>query len=150
MLVELLRSQIYTVLRGDSMIEMFKVKTSLDEFERIVLASKNQNNQIYIGHSFYYGGREGAEYLLFLYKDPLPAGNFLTGWNILDETSLHITIVDEKDHQTAVEDFLCCQDPNLTMEDITFIPIRDFSEVDDIMNQIVMKPGQAVGFVIKK
>lgn len=150
MLVELLRSQIYTGLRGDSMIEMFKVKTSLDEFERIVLATKNQDNQIYIGHSFYYGGRDGAEYLLFLYKDPLPAGNFLTGWNILDETSLHITIVEERDHKTAVEDFLCCHDPKLTIEDITFIPIRDFSEVDDVIERIKLKPGQVVGCFIKK
>ena len=50
------------------MIETFRVKTSLDEFERIVLLYKAQDGKTFIGHSFYYGGRDGSEYLLFLYN----------------------------------------------------------------------------------
>ena len=56
------------------------------------------------------------EYLLFLYKDPLPQGGLLEGWNELDETSYHITIVGVHDHRIAVEDFLVCHNPELTWE----------------------------------
>ncbi len=34
------------------MIETFRVKTSLDEFERIVLLYKAQDGNTFIGHSF--------------------------------------------------------------------------------------------------
>ena len=63
------------------MIETFRVKTSLDEFERIVLLYKAQDGKTFIGHSFYYGGRDGSEYLLFLYKDPQPQGVLLECFN---------------------------------------------------------------------
>ena len=98
------------------MIETFRIKTSLDEFERIVLLYKDEANNVFIGHSFYYGGRDGSEYLLFLYKEPLPKKDLLAGWNALDETSCYITIVGVHDHRIAVEDFLVCHNPQLTWE----------------------------------
>lgn len=132
------------------MIETFRVKTSLDEFERIVLLYKAQDGKTFIGHSFYYGGRDGSEYLLFLYKDPLPQGGLLEGWNELDETSYHITIVGVHDHRIAVEDFLVCHNPELTWEDVIYVLVHDFTEVDSVYKELNPQPGRAYAFVIGK
>ncbi|MCH1939098.1 hypothetical protein [Holdemania massiliensis] len=132
------------------MIETFRIKTSLDEFERIVLLYKDETNNVFIGHSFYYGGRDGSEYLLFLYKEPLPKKDLLAGWNALDETSCYITIVGVHDHRIAVEDFLVCHNPQLTWEDVIYIPTEDFMEMNQIYSQLDLKAGCAYAFVIRK
>ena len=39
--------------------------------QNIVVVYKDEKGDYYLGHSFYYGGRN-SEYLMFLYKDKLP------------------------------------------------------------------------------
>lgn len=127
-----------------------KVLTNLNEYERIVLVYKDENGIVHMAHSFFYNGRDGSEYLLFLYKDELPKGNIIDAWNYLDENSTNITIVGVHDHETAVEDFLCCWNPKLNWKDVDYYEVNDFSEVDDLYETIIIENNCAVGFGIRK
>ena len=56
--------------------------------QNIVVVYKDEKGDYYLGHSFYYGGRN-SEYLMFLYKDKLPMDKGLVaGWNYLDDNSV--------------------------------------------------------------
>lgn len=132
------------------MAQTVKIVTDLNNFERIVLAHKSSEGVVHIAHSFFYNGRDGSEYLLFLYKDALPKGNFVEGWNYLDENSVNTAIVGVHDHGVAVEDFLACWDPNQTINDVEFFQVKDFSEVDDMYDKVKIEPNHVVAFGIVK
>ncbi|MEG0239030.1 hypothetical protein [Anaerorhabdus sp.] len=132
------------------MNQSVKIVTDLNNFERIVLAYKDGEGVVHIAHSFFYNGRDGSEYLLFLYKDPLPKGNFVEGWNYLDENSVNTTIVGVHDHGVAVEDFLAAWDPTKIMSDVNFYQVKDFSEVDEMYDKIKIDNHQVVAFGILK
>lgn len=132
------------------MTQTVKVLTNLNDFERIVLAHKNNEGVVHIAHSFFYNGRDGSEYLLFLYKDALPAGNFIEGWNYLDENSINTTIVGVHNHEIAVEDFLACWAPEKKWNEIQYYEVNDFSEVDDMYDKIKLDNNSVVAFGITK
>jgi len=109
----------------------FRILKDLDSVTRLVLVYVDDKNEVHIAHSFYYGGRESNNYLIFLYKDSLPQGmSFIEGWNYLDENSTDIVTVPVADHVTAVSDFLQVFKPSLNWTDLTYYEVKDFAELD--------------------
>ena len=53
-------------------------------------------------------------------------------------------------HRIAVEDFLVCHNPELTWEDVVYVPVHDFTEVDSVYKELDPQPGRAYAFVIGK
>ena len=51
------------------MSEMTKVVASFNSYERVLMFYKDVNNNVYIGHTFLYNGRDDSKYMLFLYKE---------------------------------------------------------------------------------
>ncbi len=133
------------------MASVFKVLPTIDEFHSILMLYKNDQNEVYLAHSFYYGGREGSKYLLFLYKDALPNFNeVIKSWNYLDDNSPNIVVVGEQDHNTAIYDFLHGFKTNLELQDVNFIEIDRYDEVDPHLDLHPILPHQVVAFIQKK
>ena len=40
-----------------------------------------------------------------------------------------MTVVGVQDHRISVEDFLVCHNPDLTWENVVYVPVYDFTEV---------------------
>ena len=131
------------------MSEMTKVVASFNSYERVLMFYKDVNNNVYIGHTFQYNGRDDSKYMLFLYKDALPKGNVIEGWNYLDENSFNIVTIGVNDIKLAIDDFLSVYDTSITWETMSYYEVKDFSEVDDIFEKINLKSNSAVGFVFR-
>ncbi|OCN04851.1 hypothetical protein A4S06_10120 [Erysipelotrichaceae bacterium MTC7] len=86
----------------------------------------------YIAHSFIHNGREG-KYLSILYKDPLPTGDFIAGWNYLDDNSFSMVMIPEKNQEMAVEDFYAAWNPEMLAQGIEIIEVKGFDEVNRLM-----------------
>lgn len=133
------------------MTNTIRFKNTLEDFQRIVLVYKNLDGSLQMGHSFFYDGRDGSEYLLFLYKDALPENlDFLQGWNYLDENSTNTVIVGETNHETAVDDFLCCFNDTLKWSTIDYVQVANFSEINQKLLDADLKLNHAIGFAIFK
>ena len=131
------------------MSEMTKVVASFNSYERVLMFYKDVNNNVYIGHTFLYNGRDDSKYMLFLYKDALPKGNVIEGWNYLDENSFNIVTIGVNDIKLAIDDFLSVYDTSITWETMSYYEVKDFSEVDDIFEKISLESNSAVGFVFR-
>lgn len=101
--------------------------------------------QRYLAHAFIYNGRD-AKYLLFLYKDGLPKGGIIAGWNYLDDTSYKTVIVPEATMEQAIDDFLAVWKPNDIQKEIEIIEIEGFDEIDTYMEDKEIKKEEIVFF----
>ncbi len=122
------------------------------EYDDIVLISRDADGRYYLGHSFYYGGRD-SNYLLFLYKDELPLkkdGDLLSAWNDLDDNSFRTVIVSETDNQIAVEDFLYSHGHNRDWKSIAYRSVENYSEIDEDFAKEELNPGEVIGYAILK
>jgi len=102
----------------------------------------------YLAHAFIYNGRD-AKYLLFLYKDPLPRGEVIEGWNYLDDTSYKTIIVPEPTMEQAIDDFLAVFKPEWMQEAIEIIEIEGFDEIDKVLQQKAIKQQEVLFFARK-
>lgn len=137
--------------RGNIMTNVIRFNNNLENFQRIVLVYKNLDGTLQMGHTFFYDGRDGSEYLLFLYKDKLDTSkDFLSAWNHLDESSFTTVIVPESNLEVAIDDFLVSFNETLSWKNIDYIPIKDFSEIDSKLKDFNLKLNHAVGFVVEK
>ncbi len=92
----------------------------------------HQGGKRYFSHSFIYHGRDG-KYLQFFYKDPLPEGDFLKGWNYLDDHSFRIVMVPEPSQAVAIDDFIAAHNPISQINAIEIIEIGGFDEIDTLL-----------------
>lgn len=111
------------------MTSIIKIKTSLDDYNNIVMIHKGAEGTCHLAHSFVYNGHDGSSNLLFLYKDNLPEMEFLAAWNYLDDTSYTTVIVSEPSHEQGIDDFLACWCPEKTIADLEFYAIKGFDEI---------------------
>ena len=111
------------------MNSIIKIKTSLDDYNNIVMIYKDLEGNSHLAHSFVYNGHDGSTNLLFLYKDILPEMDFIRAWNYLDDNSYSTVIVSEPTHEQGIDDFLACWCPNKTVDDLEFISINGFDEI---------------------
>lgn len=116
----------------------------------LVLVTKGEDNQYYLGHTFYYGGRD-AEYLLFLYKDALPLAtkDLVEAWNHLDDTSFTTVIVNETSIQVAVEDFLYAHGQNKAFNEIEYEVVNDYVTLDKVFKNHNPQVQQTIAYIIK-
>ncbi|MEF9968402.1 MAG: hypothetical protein RR766_07785 [Longicatena sp.] len=126
------------------------VRKTFNEYQSVVMIHHNQNNETHMAHSFFYNGRDGYSHLLFLYKDALPKKPFLEAWNELDDTSIHIVIVPEVNHEQGIDDFLSCWCPEQTLETIEINEIDEFSEIEKMLAKKEMKTQEVMFFAIKR
>ena len=137
------------ILLKRCMMDTVKIMQDLNGVQRIVLAYKNYDNEIYIAHSFYYGGRENSQYLIFLYEEPLPTKmKFLDAWNYLDNNSYKIRTVPVDNHAVAVDDYLSIYRPDLSWKDLTYYLCEDFTQVEKDFEKIAISANQVVAFII--
>ena len=101
------------------------------DYKSIVMLYQN-NQERYLAHTFIYNGRD-SKYLLFLYKDALPKGTLIEGWNYLDDTSYKTVIVPEPSLEQAIDDFLAVWKPNCIQKSIEIIEIKGFDEIDKVL-----------------
>jgi hypothetical protein len=116
--------------------------------QNIVIVYKDEKGDYYLGHSFYYGGRN-SEYLMFLYKDKLPMDKGLVaGWNYLDDNSVNTVLVGEENNQIAVEDFLYAHGMAKDWKKVTYREVPDFMELDKDFKTQHMNNGEVLGYVV--
>jgi hypothetical protein len=116
-----------------------------------VLVYRDEAGDYYLGHAFFYNGRD-SKYLLFMYKEALPLTNkdLMAAWNYLDDNSVSITIVNEPSNQVAVEDFLYSHGLERSWKSIQYRSVRDYMQLgQDFMNSKIEK-GTAIGYIITK
>ena len=112
-------------------MDTIKIMKDLNDVQRIVITYKNSLGEVFLGHSFYYGGREGSQFLIFLYEEKLPSGmKLLDAWNYLDNNSYKIRTVPVESHAVAIDDFLMIYKPELSWSDLTYNKVKDFSELE--------------------
>jgi len=112
-------------------MDTIKIMKDLNDVQRIVITYKNGLGEVFLGHSFYYGGREGSQFLIFLYEEKLPSGmKLLDAWNYLDNNSYKIRTVPVESHAVAIDDFLMIYKPELSWSDLTYNKVKDFSELE--------------------
>lgn len=126
------------------------VRKSFMKYQSIVMIHTNEQNEKHMAHSFFYNGRDGNSHLLFLYKDQLPALSFIEAWNKLDDTSIHIVIVPEVNHEQGIDDFLSCWCPNETIDTIEINVVSGFDEIDSMLKEDDLKKQEVVFFAIDK
>ena len=131
-------------------MDRIKIMKNLDNVGRIVIAYKNNSGEIFLAHSFYYGGREGSKFLIFLYEEKLPANmKLLDAWNYLDNNSYKIRTVPVDSHAVAVDDFLMIYKPELTWSDLTYNTVRDFSELEKEFDSLDFKNDSIAAFILE-
>lgn len=113
-------------------------------YDSMVMIIRKEDKR-YFSHSFIYHGRDG-KYLQFLYKDPLPEGDFITGWNYLDDHSYRIVMVPEPSQEVAVEDFIAAYQPTSQINAIEVIEIKGFDEIDDLLHDPNIEKQEVVIF----
>ncbi|MCI5773964.1 MAG: hypothetical protein MR210_05315 [Erysipelotrichaceae bacterium] len=123
---------------------------SFENYGRIIMITKNDEGEIHLAHSFYYGGRDEAKYLLFLYKDALPKNlDLLAGWNYLDDNSIKTVIIPEVNHRTSIEDFIAAFNiPSLN--DIIFYEVDDFDQLNKVYEKLDLNVDRNVAYLFKK
>ncbi|MCH4207679.1 MAG: hypothetical protein LKF79_00675 [Solobacterium sp.] len=133
------------------MVKAVKFEDNLEAFQRIVLIYQNDKGERYLGHTFFYNGRSGYEYLLFLYKQPLPENmGIMDGWNWLDDNSPSVYTIGESTIQTGVEDFLYANGLEKDWKQIQYYEASDFIAMSKEFNNIGMKNGDVIGFGFPK
>lgn len=101
------------------------------DYQSIIMIYNGENEK-YLAHSFIYNGRD-AEYLLFLYKQPLPKMKFIEAWNYLDDNAFDTTIVPVPSLEQAIDDFLAVWKPDCIQESIEIIEVSGFSEIEKLL-----------------
>ena len=104
----------------------------------------------HLAHSFYYDGKDSAKYLLFLYKDALPKGEFLDAWNELDDNSFQITIVPEPSYEQAIDDFTAAFLPEKLDDAIEIYEVEDFAEMQDLIDGELKANKELMFFAVRK
>ncbi len=132
------------------MAEIMMLKEAIEKFDSIVMLYKNENNEIFLGHSFFYNGREDSKYLLFLYRSALKNDKILESWNDLDENSLDIAIVGTQTHELAIEDFLHAHKCEVGLDEVYFIEIDLYSEIEKNLKEVNFSKNQVFAFFMKK
>lgn len=100
-------------------------------YKSIVMVYQKHGIQ-HLAHVFVYEGRE-ARYLLFLYKDQLPKGDFIKAWNELDDTSYQTMMVPEPTLEQAIDDFLAVWNFTLIGQPMEIFEVQGFDEIETIM-----------------
>ena len=122
------------------------------KYDDIVLISRDADGRYFLGHSFYYGGRD-SNYLMFLYKDELPLKkdrDLLSAWNDLDDNSFRTVIVSETDNQIAVEDFLYAHGHNRDWKSIAYRSVEDYAQMNEDFAEEKLNPGEVIGYAMLK
>ncbi|MDH6366959.1 MULTISPECIES: hypothetical protein [Breznakia] len=109
---------------------IYQKQPNLD-YRSLVMVYFNGSER-YLAHSFIHNGREG-KYLSILYKDPLPEGDFIAGWNYLDDNSFSMVMVPEVSQELAVEDFYAAWNPDMITKGIEIIEVKGFDEINRLM-----------------
>ena len=120
------------------------------DYQDMVLLCKDNQGDIYLGHSFLYHGRD-ALYLLFLYKDKLPLDkedDLIQAWNYLDENSIRIVMVGEQNGEIAVEDFLYSHGMDKDWRSIKFYTVSNYMELDSFFDPGKMKSKDCICFIL--
>ena len=106
----------------------------VEQYHHIILLYKDMVGQMYLGHCYQNNGRDTSKYLLFLYKDALPKMDFLSGWNFLDDNSISTVIVEVREAELGILDFLSCYNPEYDLSDLKPIVINNFQEIQENLN----------------
>ena len=117
-----------------------RFEKDLSEFQSIVMLYRNEENNVYIGNTSFYGGSiPERQCLNILYKDPLPKDrDVMSGWNYLDDTSPKIYLSYCTDMETAVEDFMYAHG------------LENFTDITDALFDSPVKKGEVKAFAMKK
>lgn len=131
-------------------MDTIKIMQDLNDVKRIVITYKNGLGEVFLGHSFFYGGREGSKFLIFLYEEKLPKKmKLLDAWNYLDNNSYKIRTVPVESHAVAIDDFLMIYKPNLTWKDLTYYKVKDFSELENEFSVLETDNDTVSAFIIE-
>jgi len=116
-----------------------------------VLIYRDEAGDYYLGHAFFYNGRD-SKYLLFMYKEVLPLTNkdLMAAWNYLDDNSVNIAIVNEPSNQMAVEDFLYSHGLEKSWKHIQYRSVSDYMELAQDFRGLKIEKNTAVGYIITK
>lgn len=118
------------------------------QIDNIVLVYFDKMKNIYLGHAYYYGGKS-TEYMLFLYKDFVPAGmSLLDGWNYLDENSINTVIVGEESSKIAIEDFLYSRKLEKDVAQVHYTKVNDYDEMNEHFKTLQLQEGCVVGYIV--
>ena len=107
-----------------------RFEKDLSEFQSIVMLYRDEENNVYIGNTSFYGGSiPERQCLNILYKDPLPKDrDVMSGWNYLDDTSPKIYLSYCTDMETAVEDFMYAHGLERNWRSIDYTGLRFYKE----------------------
>ena len=109
-------------------------KSCFGQYHHVIMVYKDKVGEMFLGHCYHNNGRDNAKYLLFLYKDAMPKMDFLSGWNYLDDNSISIVIVEVKEAQLGILDFLSCYKSDYDLLDLKPIIINNFQEIQKNLN----------------
>lgn len=113
-----------------------EILNRIHEFHHMIMVFKNEKNEMYLGHCYQNNGRDTAKYLLFLYKDILPKMDFLSAWNYLDDNSYTTVVVEVSEAETGMMDFIACYKPHGVLEDMEFVEINTFQDIQKNLNDL--------------
>lgn len=136
----------------DHMSEIITFSEDLDMFQNIIILYMDENGDRYIGNTSYYNGRGNAcDYLSVMYRDKLPADmEVVQGWNWLDDNSARIALIPEESMRVGVEDFLAARGLVKDWKTLDYHVIEDYTGIHQYFSRNPLKPGQIIGFGIRK
>ena len=133
------------------MSEVIKFSDHLEMFQNIVILYRDENGKLFIGNTYYYGGRGNMDYLSILCKDSLPEEmDIMEGWNWLDDNSPNIILVPEETMEIGIEDFLFAHGMEKNWRTIDYYKIHDYTDIEPFVAAKPIKKGMVVAFGIPR
>ncbi len=124
----------------------------LSGFQNIILLYRDENNNVFIGNTSFYGGSiSERQYLSLLYKDALPKDrDVISGWNYLDDTSPNIYISYSSEMTTAVEDFMYSHGLEKNWRSIQYTLIDNYTDISKAIKSDPIKVGEVKAYAMRK
>lgn len=124
----------------------------LSGFQNIILLYRDEQKNVYIGNTSFYGGKiPERQYLSLLYKDALPKDrDIISGWNYLDDNSPNIYISYSSEMTIAVEDFMYSHGLERNWRSITYTLIDNYVDISKAIKNDPIKVGEVKAYAMKK
>ncbi len=124
----------------------------LSGFQNIILLYRDEQENVYIGNTSFYGGKvPERQYLSLLYKDALPKDrDIISGWNYLDDNSPNIYISYSSEMTTAVEDFMYSHGLQRNWRTITYTLIENYVDISKAIKDDPIKVGEVKAYAMRK
>ncbi len=124
----------------------------LSGFQNIILLYRDEQENVYIGNTSFYGGKvPERQYLSLLYKDALPKDrDIISGWNYLDDNSPNIYISYSSEMTTAVEDFMYSHGLERNWRTITYTLIENYVDISKAIKDDPIKVGEVKAYAMRK